>query len=350
MREMELFYPGTLNFDTFYLGGGTPSVLDCNDIFQIIDSAFELFKILPSPEITIEINPGTITGEVLKEYLGAGINRVNIGVQSFLVENLNFLGRIHSVKDAYLAFEWARQAGFDNIGMDMIYGLPKQTKEDWRRDLAQAVHLAPDHLACYMLTCEPRTPLYRDLQSGRYHPLHDRNVRELFDLTIDYLETHGYRQYEISNFARRTHETLLRFMSRHNLKYWSLAPYVGFGPSAHSFIQPERYWNYADLKKYISETETGRLPIEENEVLSTEQLFMEAIYLGLRTIDGIDLIEFNQRFNLDFLQSFGRIVTDLETHGLLRIAQNTCALTRKGLAYLDSVVSMFTGQDVNFQC
>ena len=350
LREMALFQSGSLDFDTIYLGGGTPSVLDFDDIFQILDGALEKFNILPSPEITIEINPGAVSQTLLNAYLGAGINRLNIGVQSFQEANLNFLGRIHSVKEAWRAFEEGRQSGYDNIGLDLIYGLPEQTKENWHADLEQAVQWGPDHLACYLLTSEPGTPLHQDMQSGRYRPLHDHKIRELFDLTIDYLETHGYVQYEISNFARRTDESSHPLMSRHNLKYWSFAPYAGFGPAAHSFIQPERYWNYADVKRYIDEIEAGRLPVEEKEVLSTEQMMMETIYLGLRTVRGIDLIDFKQRFAVDFLHTFDRLVTDLEKVGLLRVDQNQCALTRNGLAYLDSVVSMFTGQDVNFQC
>lgn len=346
MREMALFEAGSLDFDTIYLGGGTPSVLDCDDIFRIIDGALERFDILPGPEITLEINPGTVARTSLSAYLEAGINRLNIGVQSFQQENLNFLGRIHSVKDACHAFEEARQSGFDNIGLDLIYGLPKQTKASWRAELDRAVQLGPDHLACYMLTSAPGTRLQQDLQSGRYRPLNDDRVRELFDLTIDYLETHGYVQYEISNFARRTAEPSPPLMSRHNLKYWSFAPYVGFGPAAHSFILPERSWNYADVKQYIHEIESGKPPVEDKEILAMEQLMMENIYLGLRTIQGIDLIEFNQRFGLDFLHTFDRIIGDLEKQGLLRMTQNYCALTRKGLAYLDSVVSMFTSQDV----
>lgn len=346
MREMTLFQSGSLDFDTIYLGGGTPSVLDFDDIFQIIDGVLEKFNILPSPEITIEINPGTVTRTLLNAYIEAGINRLNIGVQSFQEANLNFLGRIHSVKEACRAFEEACQSGCDNIGLDLIYGLPEQTKENWRTDLERAVQLGPDHLSCYLLTIEPGTPLHQDMQFGRYRPLRDRKIRELFDLTIDYLGNHGYIQYEISNFARRTDEPSHPLMSRHNLKYWSFAPYAGFGPAAHSFIFPERYWNYANVKQYVDEIESGRLPVEEKEVLSTEQMMMETIYLGLRTIQGIDLIEFNQRFTMDFLRTFDRLVTDLERDGLLRIDQNHCALTRKGLAYLNSVVSMFTSQDV----
>ena len=346
MREMALFQPGSLDFDTFYLGGGTPSVLDFDDIFKIINGFLEKFNILPSPEITIEINPGAVTRTLLKAYLEAGINRLNIGVQSFQEANLNFLGRIHSVKEACRVFEDARQSGCDNIGLDLIYGLPEQAKENWRADLDQAVQLGPDHLSCYLLTTEPGTPLHQDLQSGRYRPLRDRKIRELFDLTIDFLENHGYVQYEISNFARRTDESSHPLMSRHNLKYWSFAPYAGFGPAAHSFIQPERYWNYADVRQYIEEVQAGRLPVEEREVLSTEQMMIETIYLGLRTTRGIDLIEFKRRFVVDFLNTFDRLVADLEKDGLLHTDQHHCALTRKGLAYLDTVVSLFTGQEI----
>jgi oxygen-independent coproporphyrinogen-3 oxidase len=343
IKEIKMIPAETLVFDTLYLGGGTPSVYGPAEIGQIIETAFAQYKIMPDAEVTLEVNPGTVTFDSLNAYRESGVNRLNLGVQSYQDANLKVLGRIHSAKDATSALEWARRSGFDNIGLDLIYGLPEQTHENWRTDLERAVELNPDHLACYMLTSEPGTPLHQDMQSGRYRPLHDRKVRELFDLTIDYLETHGYVQYEISNFVRRTDESLYPLISRHNVKYWSFAPYVGFGPAAHSFIQPERCWNYAEVERYIDEIEAGRLPVEEKEVLTTGQLLMETIYLGLRTIQGIDLIEFKQRFAVDFLHTFDRIVTDLEKDGLLRIAQNHCALTRKGLAYLDSVVSMFTG-------
>lgn len=341
-REMEIVELDAFFFDTLYIGGGTPSVLNPDAIERIIKTVFLHFDFLPDAEVTIEVNPATVSFEQFRDYFKAGVNRLNIGVQSFQEGNLNFLGRIHSEVDAFLAYESARHAGFDNIGMDLIYGLPEQTKANWRFDLEHAVQMRPDHLSCYMLTCEPGTPLHQDLKGGRFQRLNEVNVRDLFDLTIDYLESHRYVHYEISNFARRTDTTLALPVSRHNMKYWSFIPYVGFGPSAHSFIEPQRYWNCSDVKKYIREIEAGRLPIEEKEVLSTEQLMMEAIYLGLRTINGIDLAEFNQRFKVDFLRTFDKTITDLEKSGLLKIAQDHCALTRKGLSLLDSITSALT--------
>ena len=253
--EIELFHSDFLNFDSIYVGGGTPSVLSSADICRILETVFKRFHILEDPEITIEVNPGTVSLEQFQSYNQAGVNRLNIGVQSFQAENLAFLERIHSVKEAKLAFESAQQAGFNNIGMDLIYGLPEQSKENWLYDLEQAIQMRPDHLSCYMLTCEPGTPLHRNLQSGRYHPLHDRKVRELFFLTIEYLEDHGYVHYEISNFARKKAENKPSKISAHNSKYWSLAPYLGIGASAHSFIEPRRYWNYADVNnKYYENT------------------------------------------------------------------------------------------------
>jgi oxygen-independent coproporphyrinogen-3 oxidase len=344
--ETQHFHSDYLNFDTIYIGGGTPSVLSPDDISRILEAIFQRFHILKNPEITIEVNPGTVSLEQFKRYRQAGVNRLNIGIQSFQEKNLAFLERIHSAKEAKLAFERARRAGFDNIGMDLIYGLPEQSKENWLYDLEQAVQMRPDHLSCYMLTCESGTPLHRNLQSGRYHPLNDRMVRALFDLTMDYLKAHGYLHYEISNYARKTGKDSPSRMSRHNLKYWTFAPYLGLGAGAHSFIEPQRSWNYSNVERYIRNLESGQPPVEEAEVLSSEQLITEAVYLGFRTIRGIDLGEFKQKFGLDFLQVFKETINELENEGLLQKQPDHIALSRKGLAFLDSVVSMFTAQHI----
>ena len=192
-----------------------------------------------------------------------------------------------------------------------------------------------------MLTSEPGTALHQDMQSGRYRPLHDRKVRELFDLTIDYLETHGYVQYEISNFARRTDESSPPLMSRHNLKYWSFAPYIGLGPSAHSFLEPQRSWNHPNVKKYIQELGADKLPIEGKEVLSQEQLMIEAVYLGLRQTKGIMVDVFDKKFGVSFKEMFGEVIIGLEEEGYIKFFQNRCALTSRGMLFLDSVASMF---------
>ena len=343
--EIEHIHSDHLNFDSIYIGGGTPSLLSPDDIGRLLETVFKRFHILEDSEITIEVNPGTVSLEQFKRYRHAGVNRLNIGVQSFQDKNLAFLQRIHSAKEAKLAFEHAQRAGFENIGMDLIYGLPDQSKEDWLYDLEQANQMHPDHLSCYMLTCEPGTPLHRNLQSGCYRPLNDRKVKDLFYLTTDYLEDYGYVHYEISNFARKTGKNTPSSVSRHNLKYWTFAPYLGLGAGAHSFIEPQRSWNYSNVERYIRNLESGQLPVEDAEVLSSEQLITEAVYLGFRTIRGIDLSEFKQKFGLDFLQVFKQTINEFENEGLLQRQPDRIALSRKGLAFLDSVVSMFTLAD-----
>ena len=340
--ELQMVPSASLVFDTLYLGGGTPSVYGPADIELIIDTAVGQFKITRDAEITLEVNPGTVTFDSLKAYLGIGINRLNIGVQSFREANLKFLGRIHSAQDATAALEWAQQSGFDNIGIDLIYGLPDDTPEQWRAELEQALEFNPQHLSCYMLTCEPGTPLHGDLQTGSYKPLSDERNRELFNLTADILENMGYLHYETSNFALRSGSGSPSHISRHNFKYWTFAPYLGFGASAHTFIEPQRRWNVSNVNEYISKIETGHLAVEETEDLTREQLLMEAIYLGLRTYAGINLRKFNQKFGLDFLSIYNEVIADLENEDQIIVDESSLRLSRKGMFFLDAITSMFT--------
>jgi oxygen-independent coproporphyrinogen-3 oxidase len=196
-----------------------------------------------------------------------------------------------------------------------------------------------------MLTCEAGTPLGWDVNSSRIKMLPDSTVRELFDTTIAFLTTHGFLQYEISNFARQTDDGSEARYSRHNQKYWSFAPYIGLGPSAHSFIAPERYWNHRSLEDYVRQIKADRLPIAEKEILTREQMIMEAIYLGLRTTRGIDLNGFEKMFELNFLKAFETEIADLKKDGLLKIANTHCALTPNGMAYLDSIAAMLTSRN-----
>ncbi|MBW2055420.1 MAG: coproporphyrinogen III oxidase family protein, partial [Deltaproteobacteria bacterium] len=271
---------------------------------------------------------------------------INIGVQSFDPVNLQFLGRIHSGDDSHVAVTWAQKAGFENLGLDLIYGIPNQTKKSWLRDLKLAIEFEPRHLSCYILSFEPGTPLYRDRQEGRLKPLPEPQVCELFETTLEFLSDHGYVQYEISNFARKsmTRSGLTdadRNRSRHNMKYWKFVPYIGLGPSAHSFLEPKRYWNCADVKKYIQDLDAGRLPRAGVERLSMEQLMIEAIYLGLRQTKGILIDVFDKKFGVNFKAIFEEIIANLEARGLIVLSQNRCALTSSGMLYLDSVASMF---------
>ena len=338
IREMQMVSSHPLVCDTMYFGGGTPSVLKPENIGRIIENAYGLFNISTDTEITIEVNPGTVTPEKLKGYQSVGINRINIGVQSFQDVNLDFLGRIHSSNDADLTIRGARKAGFDNIGIDLIYGIPGQTKKTWLSDLRKTIEFEPEHLSCYMLTYEKGTPLDRERQQGRFKPVAGSLLAELFETTMEYLTAHGYIQYEISNFAKNASK-----ISRHNFKYWSFSPYLGFGPSAHSFIEPRRYWNCRSVKKYIENIKEGRLPVEEKEILSKEQRMMEMIYLGLRKTDGIDIDAIDENLGINFRQIFAEKIKQLEEDGyILRIQpKNRCALSRKGMLFLDSIAPMF---------
>ncbi len=340
IAEMSMIPEYHFQFDTLYIGGGTPSLLDAKDIYQIINSAYHRFNIIPDTEITIEVNPGTVKYEQMKDYCAMGINRINIGVQSFQDKYLKFLTRIHSAEAAHKAVRNTRKAGFENIGIDLIYGIPGQSEKSWLSDLQTAVECNPSHLSCYMLTYESGTPLDNEQKKGNIKALSEDVVAHLFEFTVSFLEDYGYIHYEISNFARSPSE-----MSRHNRKYWSFIPYLGLGPSAHSFISPVRYWNYRSVKEYIHTVQSGKLPIEGKEILTGEQQIMEAICVGLRKTEGIDLKDFKNRFGISFYSLFGKITKELESEGFIKADRDCCMLSRKGMLFLDSISTLFVISD-----
>lgn len=346
ISEMVMIEKTGLVFDTLYIGGGTPSVLDVRVLEKIIDTARQRFDILSGAEITLEVNPGTLTLKQLKYYRQTGVNRISIGVQSFNPENLGFLGRIHSARDAETAVKQAQNAGFENIGFDLIYGIPGQTRASWLKDLQKAVEFGPRHLSCYMLSYEPGTPMHHDLQNQAFTPLPEHRVCELYETTAAFLSAHHYVQYEISNFARQAVddsgiESGLTHASRHNMKYWNFAPYIGLGPSAHSFIDPQRSWNHSSVKKYIRELASGRLARAGKELLNREQRRIEAVYLGLRQNSGIAVDAFEKKFGVSFNAEYTGIIAALEKKGLITLSPNRCALTSKGMLFLDSIAAMF---------
>ena len=340
-REMQLTRNDALRFDTLYIGGGTPSVLDTGIIGRIIESARSQFHILSNAEITVEVNPGTVNSHKLKDYMGSGVNRINIGVQSFQDANLDFLGRIHTGQAAKSAVKQAQNTGVHNIGLDLVFGLPGQTRTDWLLDLRQAVELEPAHLSCYILSYEPGTPMDRDRKAGRFQPLSEQRVSDLFETTLTFLSNHAYHQYEISNFARSISDDTEPCRSRHNQKYWSFVSYIGLGPSAHSFFDKTRYWNHRDIGKYIKHLKAGRLAVAEKEKLNREQLMIEAIYLGLRQTKGITVDAFDQKFSISFKKTYNELITLLEQKRLIQLSQNQCALTTRGMLLLDSIAAMF---------
>ncbi len=322
------------SFDTIYIGGGTPSLLAPERISDILQTAYQCFDITDHPEITIEINPGTADLEKLITYRGIGINRISIGVQSFQDKFLQFLGRIHSAEQGLFLVRSAQKAGFDNIGLDLIYGIPGQSESEWQDDLNAAVRLAPAHLSCYMLTYEKGTRLDRQRQAGMVIPADEETVGKLFSDTARYLTSCGYVHYEISNFAES--ESL---MSRHNRKYWNMTPYFGFGPSAHSFIPPQRSWNLRSVGKYIQQIDRGKLPVESSETLSREEMMIEAVYLGLRQHQGIDIQQFDRTFGVSFKQNFGYQLEILEQKGLIEMTEKFCRLSEKGMRFADGIAA-----------
>ena len=334
LLEMRMTGNLPLAFDTVYFGGGTPSVLAVAAVAQILQTVHSTYHILSQPEITLEINPGTVTLAQLREYRRSGINRLNIGVQSFREQNLEFLGRLHTVQEARQAIEWARSAGFANIGLDLIYGLPDQTSNSWRRDLETAIAYAPEHLACYSLTYESGTPLEKQLREGRIAALDDERVGELMIFTANFLADQGYVRYEVSNYSR-THN----LRSHHNSKYWSFAPYLGLGPSAHSFIEPERIWNIADVAAYVRRLENNHLPVDGRETPDRQQMMLEAVYLGLRTTDGIEVAKFEEKFGVRFNRRFGEVTAEFEDKGWLKLSDTRCVLTLRGMLLLDAITA-----------
>ena len=344
MAEMEMVSIEGLYFDTLYIGGGTPSTYGHDDIAQIVEVTLRNFDFLPDAETTIEVNPGIASTEQLEGYRAAGMNRLNFGVQSFNQRHLDFLGRIHSPDEARTAITEAHRASFKSIGIDLMYGLPGQSRADWLEDLKQAVACDPSHLSCYMLTYEKGTPLHGDLKNGRIQALPDDQGRTLFETTIEFLEDKGYVQYEVSNFARRGKDRQL-LVSKHNLKYWTMAPYIGLGPSAHSFIEPQRYWNLSSLDRYNRAVECGILPVADREMLTREKKMIEAIYLGLRMTQGIDLVWFEQKFGIDFSHTFKDTLADLKEKKYMKVDTHHATLTRQGRAFIDSITSMLVVQD-----
>lgn len=316
---------------TMFWGGGTPSLLSAQQAERIARAIFDAFTFADGFEWTIEANPGTLDAAKLRCYRQLGVNRISFGVQSFNEVELRFLERIHSADDAVRAVEEARAAGFTNINIDLMFALPGQTAELYRRTLERACQLAPEHISAYSLIYEPGTPLYAQLQRGAIVPLTEDEEAALYRLTVEVLATNGYEQYEVSNFARGQ-----QYRCRHNLLYWRRGQYIGFGPSAHSHWKNARWSNVRSLHQYLAALEEGRLPVASTEVLTVEQQQIEAIFLGLRA-EGIDLQQFRQCFGLDVEAIGGELFRQWCELGLARRNGSVIRLTAEGYAVCDEL-------------
>ena len=333
------------HFDSIYFGGGTPSLLSPQHISDIVQILVKQFHFADNIEITLESNPKTIDMELLRGFKDAGVNRIHLGVQSFSDPYLTFLGRVHSAKDTIEAIKMIQKTGFSNMGVDLIYGLPQQTVGQWRDELSYAASFLPGHLSCYMLTYEPGTPLEKELRKGKFNALPDAQTAALFKTTVETLSANGYFQYEISNFARTVKQAngkpdTLTYRSRHNQKYWNFSPYIGFGPSAHSFKPPIRYWNVGNIHDYMAIINTQKLPVEDQESLTTDQQIMEVISLRLRTSEGINMKAFEDEFGISFHDTFSPAVDNLIGDDLLLISSDHLKTTLKGMLVLNKIVEM----------
>lgn len=326
---------GQLPFESLYFGGGTPTCLSGGQLCYVLQELLKLFPFKEDAEITIEGNPGTIDLDKLQELRRAGFNRLSLGAQSFNSGELAVLDRIHSVPDIKQAFGWARQAGFANIGLDLMYGLPGQSLDNWRSNLQAALELKPEHLSLYQLKIEEGTPFYDLWLQGKLAEFPDELAAEMYEEAIDTLVRAGYHHYEISNFALPGRE------SRHNQIYWRNEEYLGLGAGASGYLGNVRYRNETSLWLYRSKVGQGIRPVEDEEVLSPELVLAEGVFLGLRLVDGLDKQEFFQRYGVKIGERYGETISRLKGLGLLQEDEQRLALTRQGLKLANLVFMEF---------
>lgn len=328
------FVNGGSDIDTIYFGGGTPSLLTAGQVERILGSVRSTFDVAADAEVTMEMNPATVTPESLAAYRELGIKRASFGLQTFNDRDLKLLARGHDAQDARNTYGMLREAGFDNISFDLIAGLPGQKMDDWEHNLDEAIGLSPEHISLYLLEIHEGTPLAEQVRSGR-RPLPDEALAaEMYELMIDRLAAAGYEQYEISNFARPG------FESRHNTKYWRMDPVFGFGVSAHSFDGSRRYANERDTATYVAMIHGGSARLSDSE-LSEKQLAGEFAFLNLRLSKGLDTNEYRRRFGRDLVEEHGGELERFAEAGLVTVSDGTIRLTRKGMLYSNEVFSLF---------
>lgn len=321
--------------DTIYIGGGTPSVLPAALLLKVIGALKESFTITSDAEISMEANPGTVNNNMLTALRSHGVNRISFGVQSFSDTLLQEVGRIHTGDDGIHAVRTAQQAGFSNINIDLMYGLPVQTLKDFQKSLRLAYELAIPHISVYGLKVEEETPFANRLASGKLPLPSEEEEEAMYDETVEYLTLSGYQRYEISNYA------LPGFSCRHNLKYWNYSSYLGIGAAAHSFINGERLANYRDVRTYLKCVNSGQSPVEVKEIPEEPIQMAEFCFLGLRTAAGISSDTFYQFFGKSLQQMFGKSLASLEAKGLICMENQSVKLTPLGMKYGNSVFQAF---------
>lgn len=334
IREMELRkgYMGKEPLETIYFGGGTPSQLQPHDFERIFDAIPRLFDTGSSLEITLEANPDDMTAEYVKQISTLPFNRISMGVQSFKEEDLRFLNRRHDRQQALRAVELCKENGLNNISIDLIYGLPGQTQQDWEANLDTAIRLDIPHISAYHLIYEEGTALYKLMKAGKISPVEEDTSVALFSTLIDRLTANGYLHYEISNFARPG------MSSRHNSSYWKGIKYLGIGPSAHSYNGETRQWNVASLPAYLQAIEKGT-PDVEIETLDINTRYNDFIITGLRTMWGVKFDDIQQQFGKEKLIYCQKQAAPYLKQGLLIEKDGTLTLSKEGIFVSDGIMS-----------
>lgn len=334
-KEIDFFaekYSADRKIISLFFGGGTPSFMEPEYIAEIIQHLKKNFHFVGDAEITLETNPGTVSKEKLKKFREIGINRISIGIQSFNEEELKFLTRIHDSKIAIKTVQDAADSGFDNISIDLIFNLPKQTKEIWRANLEQAVKLPIKHISTYSLILEHGTILNKMVLDGKVKMQSEDYDADLYEFTIDFLTQHGFIQYEVSNFAHEGKECI------HNNAYWRYKDYISFGTSAHSFVSGKRWWNYSALNLYnIAIEKKGHAVIGE-EVLTHNEMLEEYVMLALRS-KGLDLIELNNLFGGNWYEQNKKFLNQLGEENFIVSKNNLLSFTPKGYAICDEILT-----------
>ncbi|MDT3695068.1 MAG: radical SAM family heme chaperone HemW [Ignavibacterium sp.] len=333
--KKEISYYSSYSFDrnisSVFFGGGTPSLMTPDYIDEILNCLKSNFNIDKDAEITLETNPGTVDKEKLKAFKDTGINRISIGIQSFDENELKFLTRIHNSQTAANTVYDAAEVGFDNISIDLIFNLPDQTKERWKNNLKTAVELPIKHLSAYSLILEKGTILNKMVLDGKVTIQDEDYDADLYETTIDFLSSKGFLQYEVSNFAKPGYECL------HNNAYWQYRDYLGFGPSAHSFVHNKRWWNFTSLKKYIEEVYQKNNALMNFEILGNDQQHEEYVMLAFRS-SGLKLKEYKKRFSDEWITKNKQYLMKLRDENYLQIDPLEIKLTPKGYAVCDEIL------------
>jgi oxygen-independent coproporphyrinogen-3 oxidase len=338
-REIESFKldGADLDVDTVYFGGGTPSLLTPMQVSRVLDAVRSRFRMDARAEVTLEMNPGTVNAPGLRALREAGVNRASFGAQTFDDRELKRLGRTHTADDTRRTFKDLRAAGFDNISFDLIAGLPRQALRAWERNLEEALALGPEHLSLYLLEVHEGTPLAEQIRQGRYNPPDPDLAAEMYRLLVARARAAGYEQYEISNFSLPGCE------SRHNLKYWTGAPFYGFGCSAHSFDGRRTRWsNERDARAYVKLIEEKSAAVVAREELDERGAGAEALFLGLRLLSkGVDLAEHRARYRCDVRADYAADLARFDEAGLIELDGDVLRLTPAGALLSNEVFAAF---------